>query len=337
MNSLERIVAAVRFERPDRVPVVAQVFGHAATLAGVALGDYVRDGATLARCQLAALEYYDYDAVFALMDANVEAEALGCGITYRPQNYPFVHHHVLADGADPDRLSLPDPQRDGRMPELLRAARLLRETLADRMLIVGCVLGPMTLASQLLGIEAALYLAADQPERLGAVLDLATEVAIRFGSAQLEAGVHLPIVFDPTASPEVLPPALYHELLLSRHTRLFAALKQAGSAVNWLHIAGTSTPILPAYVQAGVELANFDFCVDPLAAQRLLPQICLDGNIKPLAFVEAPPALISAEATRLLGLFAERGGFILSSGCEIPPEAQPANISAMVLAARQGE
>ena len=40
MNSLERIAAAVAFQATDRVPVIAQVFGHAATLAGVALDDY---------------------------------------------------------------------------------------------------------------------------------------------------------------------------------------------------------------------------------------------------------------------------------------------------------
>ena len=54
MNSLERIAAAVAFQTTDRVPVIAQVFGHAAALAGVPLDDYVRDGETLAGCQLAA-------------------------------------------------------------------------------------------------------------------------------------------------------------------------------------------------------------------------------------------------------------------------------------------
>ncbi|GAG45761.1 unnamed protein product, partial [marine sediment metagenome] len=34
MNSIERIKAAVNLETLDRVPVIAQVFGHAATLAG---------------------------------------------------------------------------------------------------------------------------------------------------------------------------------------------------------------------------------------------------------------------------------------------------------------
>ena len=77
-------------------------------------------------------------------------------------------------------------------------------------------------------------------------------------------------------------------------------------------------------------LAAFNFSGKMLQA---LPNTCIDGNIKPLAFVTATPAVIDAEATRLLDLFAPRGGFILSSGCEIPPEAQPANIKAMVTAA----
>ena len=80
MNGIERIRAAVDFETPDRVPVVAQVFGHAATLAGVALRDYVQNGNLLARCQIKALERYDYDAVFALMDVGVETEAVGSAL-----------------------------------------------------------------------------------------------------------------------------------------------------------------------------------------------------------------------------------------------------------------
>ena len=75
MNSLERIKAALGFEKPDRVPVIAQVFGHAAVLAGVCLREYLRDGEVLAGCQIKALQRYGYDAVFALMDTSVETEA----------------------------------------------------------------------------------------------------------------------------------------------------------------------------------------------------------------------------------------------------------------------
>jgi uroporphyrinogen decarboxylase len=335
MNSLERIQAAVTFQSPDRVPVIAQVFGHAATLAGVALGDYVRDGALLARCQMQALKHYDYDAVFALMDVNVETEAVGSVLTYRADQYPTIASYALAGGANLDALPIPDPRRAGRMPALLKAAHILRREVGDDVLVVGCVMGPMTLATQLLGAEAALYLAADEPERFARLLDFATEVVTRFGVAQLEAGAHLPIVFDPAATPEVIPAQFYREFELPRLKRVFAAFKQAGSAANWLHTAGAVEPILPFYPQAGAEIANMDYCVAPARAMQVLPQTCLDGNIKPLAFVEATPDEIAAESAAILRLFAGRGGFILSSGCEIPPESRPDNIAAMVLAARQ--
>ena len=204
----------------------------------------------------------------------------------------------------------------------------------DEVLVVGCVLGPMTVAVQLLGIESALYLAIDHPERFAGLLDFAAEVAIRFGRAQIEAGAHLPIVFDPCASPAVVPPQFFREFELRLLQKVFTAFKEAGAAANWLHIAGPVVPILPFYPQCGVDIANFDYCVSALEAQQAVPQTCLDGNIKPLSFVEATPEVIAEASWRLLNAFASRGGFILSSGCEIPPEAKPENVAAMVCAAR---
>ncbi len=109
-------------------------------------------------------------------------------------------------------------------------------------------------------------------------------------------------------------------------------MKSGGSFANWLHIAGPAETIYQYYPEAGVEIANFDYCVDPLRARQILPRTCLDGNIKSFSFVEATPNDIAAESASLLELFSSCGGFILSSGCEIPPEARPENIVAMVCA-----
>jgi uroporphyrinogen decarboxylase len=103
-----------------------------------------------------------------------------------------------------------------------------------------------------------------------------------------------------------------------------------------LHTAGAAESILPFYPLAGVDIANLDFSVDPERAMHALPHTCLDGNLKPLAFIYDSPDQIAAASARLLDLFDDRGGFILSSGCEIPPEARPENIMAMVRAARRG-
>lgn len=187
----------------------------------------------------------------------------------------------------------------------------------------------------MLGLETALFLALDDTPRWEQALNFATEVVIRFGQAQLQAGAHLPVVFDPSASPAVIPPNFFREFELPRLQRVFQELAGAGAMANWLHIAGPVSRILPYYRQAGVEIANFDYVVNAAEAQEKLPATCLDGNIKPLAFVEETPQEIEAAAMNLLSAFRNRGGFILSSGCEIPPESRPENVAAMVNAAQR--
>ena len=302
---------------------------------GSRLGDYVRSGELLARCQIQALKHYDYDAVFALMDTSVETEAVGSVLTYRADQYPSVRTYALSDGADLEGLSVPDPHRAGRMPELLEAVKILRREVGDDVLVVGCVLGPMTLATQLLGIEAALYLAIDEPERFSRLLDFATEIVIQFGISQIEAGAHLPMVFNPSASPAVIPlPILPRNSSYLVFARCSQPSRRRVPQPTGFISPGRLEPILSLYPQAGVDIANIDYEVDPLDAQRALPQICLDGNIKPLDFVEATPDVIADESSGLMNLFADRGGFIMSSGCEIPPESKPENIAAMVAAVR---
>ena len=328
MTGLERILAAVAFEPTDRVPVIPQIFGHAARIAGVPLGQYLTDATVLAQCQMAALERYRHDAVFALLDVNVETEALGSRLRFPQDGYPSVEHFAIEHPAAVTELAIPNPSKAGRMPVLLEAARLLRQGLENRVLVAGCVLGPMTLACQLLGAERALFAAVDEPEAFERLLDFATDVAVSFGQAQLQAGAHLCVVFDPSASPAVVPPTLFRELLAPRLRRLCEALKRKGSLANWLHIAGPVEPILPLYPDCRVDIANIDYCVDAKRARAAAPRLCLDGNIRPMAFVDSEPVDVTAASLRVLD--GAGPGFILSSGCEIPLEARPECVQALV-------
>ena len=98
------------------------------------------------------------------------------------------------------------------------------------------------------------------PDRLERLMDFATEVVIRFGQAQLQAGAHLLMVFDPSASPAVIPPNFFREFELPRLQRVFQALSEAGAAANWLHIAGPVAPILPYYAQGRSPDREFRLC-----------------------------------------------------------------------------
>ncbi|MFA5352752.1 MAG: uroporphyrinogen decarboxylase family protein [Thermodesulfovibrionales bacterium] len=335
MLSIERAVAAVGFQKHDRVPVIPQVLGHAAILSKVPLREYLTNGEILAQCQINALERYGYDAVFAIMDSFVEAEAIGSPLIYREGLYPSISRYILTGNNDFTALPVPDPLRDGRMPELLRAARILRQEVGKDRLVVGCVLGPMTLATQLMGMEKALFLSVDDPGSFEKILDYCTKVITRFGVSQIEAGVHLPLILDQAASPEIVSPDFFRTTLLPRLTTAFSAFVKAGAAANLLNIPGKTGSILPFYPEAGVHIAVFDYPVKPEDAGKALPGTCLFGNIKPFSFMEASPEEMAAEATALLNTFKDRGGFILSSGCEVPLETKPENLDALVASVRR--
>ncbi len=274
MDAVERIRRTVAFERCDRPPVVAQVFAHAAVALGRTMEDYLTSAAVAADCQISAQGHYGYDAVFAVLDLTLEAEALGGEVQSRRGLYPAISKAPFGPGAAFDRLAIPDPTTAGRMPMLLEMARTLRRAGCGGAAVVGLVQGPMTLAVQLVGMEPALCLAADEPERFVQLLDYAAAVSRAFGLA------------------------------------------------------------LPRYAALGADIGNFDYCVDPEPLLRALEgsRLCLDGNVKPLAFVTAEPDEVERDTERLLRTFDQRGGFIVSSGCEIPPEAREANVRAMVRA-----
>lgn len=127
MNSIERIISTVNFQQTDRVPVIPQIFGHAAAVSNIGLGDYVRDGRLIADSQLKALYRYKHDAVFALMDVYVETEAVGSVLRYKPDKYPDIRSYAISDDTDISMLQVPDPGAAGRMPELLKAIAALKD------------------------------------------------------------------------------------------------------------------------------------------------------------------------------------------------------------------
>lgn len=329
MNSLERVIAAVNFQPSDRPPVIAQLLGHTAVVEGYSIQEYILDGKLVAECQMKALKRYRHDAVFAAMDLTVEAEALGCRLCYHAHDYATIEQYALTEDDSFEHLSLPDPEQAGRMPQILLAVRALRQMTEDQVPVVGFTVGPMTLVSQLLGIEKALFLAIDAPDRFEKLLDFSAQTILHFGLCQLNAGAHLVLVFDPAATPNVVPPSFFRTYELPRLKMLFSAFKKKGSIANWLHIAGPVHKILPLYKEAGTDIANFDYCVSAEEAMAAAPDICLDGNIKPLSFLVGPASEIQERSSMLVKLFQNRGGFILSSGCEIPPASPPEHVHAM--------
>lgn len=332
MNSLERVLACLRFAKVDRIPCIPLVFGHAAWLTGVKLRSYVSDGKVMAQCQLQALQEFGHDAVFAYADNSVEAEAIGARLSYPENTYPVIQTPCLESLKDLDRLVVPDPLNSGRLPQVVEACRILRHRVGERTLVVGIVLGPLSIAGQIMGLEKLLYSLLDDPQGVKAVLDFTAETSIAFGLSMLRAGIHIPLLYDPTASCSVITEKIFVEFEAPLIKRVFSTFKAAGAQACWLQITGRTQPILPYFRDTGADLATVDYLVDLEEAFNLSPELGLLGNLKPYCFVAKQPEEIGQRGRQLVNLAAERGGFILGSGGEVPLEARAENVRALVKA-----
>jgi len=85
MTSKERLLAAVRGQAHDRVPVTPLFMQWAARFIHKSYRDYYLDGETLADAQLAVAEALNTDHVCCISEPWTEADAYGMSIDY-PEN-----------------------------------------------------------------------------------------------------------------------------------------------------------------------------------------------------------------------------------------------------------
>ncbi|MBI5637505.1 MAG: DUF4445 domain-containing protein [Nitrospinae bacterium] len=336
MNSSERVFSLLKFLEADRPPVIPEIFGVAATLTGETPRNYVSSGSVLAKCQIEARKMIGHDAVFAVADLCVEPEAIGCGIVYPEDNYPYVKEPVIQNPADFKKLSVPDPRTGGRMPEMLNAVRILKKEMGGCIPVVAGASGPMTIASRIMDIEKMLYMIVDEPARFREILDYCGEVCFTWMFALAAEGADIVIMSDPASSPSVLPAKIYREFAEGSVHSIFTRLKQAfPEKFTWYSVAGPLQNNTAIISYAGADITTVDYVVPIEAAMEYSGITAINGNVKPLLFLESNPDEIRAEARKLFKATRVRERFILGSGCEIPLYSAAENIKALVRAAEE--
>ncbi|MCX6632976.1 MAG: hypothetical protein NTW28_35720, partial [Candidatus Solibacter sp.] len=82
MTGKERILAKLRGDPTDSLPLMPITMMFAADLAGVPYIDYARDHRVLADAQVAVAKRFDFDYVSAISDPAREASDLGATVEW---------------------------------------------------------------------------------------------------------------------------------------------------------------------------------------------------------------------------------------------------------------
>mgnify|MGYP006285343485 FL=1 len=244
------------------------IYEHKARLIGRAPAEVSRSADLLEQALLAEHATYGADYLTVGIDVyNVEAEACGARIVAHDETAcPEIPDAPwsIEDAAEGDLESLlvmPDIPGAGRFRVILEASRRAQAALSSieqPPVLRVAASGPFSIASKLLGMEPLLIGAITQDPSTLRVLDFCTDLSIAWCTQIRRAGFEALIV-DSSASPPMIGPEPYRELILPLHRRIMEALEAVGQERRPLILGGDTTLIAKDIVSAGATVVICDF------------------------------------------------------------------------------
>lgn len=334
MNERERLIASLRLEPVDRVPVVSHL--QAATVdlmeaTGCYWPEANRDARQMLILALAANRIAGLESVKVPFDVALDPTAFGVltgnDSLDRP---PSVLRPIIASAEDVEALDIPDPRRDGRAPVVLEALRTL-SGMGLSIPIFSGVIAPFMLAGQIRGEEAAIMDVMIDPDLMKGLLAKCADWCVLYAEAQLEAGAEVISLIDATASGTILSPDQYREFALPFQRKVVNAIHEQGAPVI-LHICGDTAMNFEMMMSTGADGISVDQCMDMKWVKEQTAGRCAAvGNVSPTSTLlfQTPE-----DVTRSCREIISAGTDVLAPGCGIAPRTPLANMMAMASSVR---
>ncbi|MGQ9722244.1 MAG: uroporphyrinogen decarboxylase family protein [Candidatus Jordarchaeum sp.] len=334
LTAKERMKRVFLRQDPDRIPAYPSVGAGNARLAGMSIKQFITDPESMASAILKAYKLYTPDVMLILGDTLVEAEAFGVKLKYYEDRLPEAVDFPVKDlKKDVKNIKMPDPRKDGRLPNILKAGELVLEELRKTTAVGGLVAGPFSLLMALRGPEQIYYDMVENPDYVHEMLDITTAFSIEEGRAQAEVRLGLNLG-DPIAG--TLSPKQFDEFAGPALKKVIKTWASEGKFCA-LHICGDVNHLIDKLVELGPGMLSVDAPVNLAEAKRKIAgRVVLVGNVDPVkVMLEGTPEDVKKAVKECIRQAAPGGMYMLATGCEVPPETPLANLRAFMDAARE--
>lgn len=273
-----------------------------------------------------------FDAVRVPFCQTIEAEIFGSVLRQGgKENVPSISGHRYKFGEKP---AFPeDFLKKGRIPQVLEAVRILKDTIGDRAAVVGGIIGPFSIAGNIIDVTDLLKAASKEPESVLPYLEVAEQAGTMFARALVDAGADVICIEDMLASLDLISPRIYRDVAWPWEKKQIQQLRDVPTI---LHICGKVDSVIVDLANTGVDALSLDIKVDIRAVKatlgRLGKKIPLIGGIDCIrTLLPKGPEDVEEEVLDAL----DDGYDIIAPCCSIPPATPTANLLAMVSAAKQ--
>ena len=308
----------------DRIPSCPITGRCNAKLIAASTREFLTDPKIMVKAQIAANELYKPDILVMKGDSLMEAEAVGNELKFPEHSICFSTRVALEEKGILNKLSLPDPTKDGRMHGFLEAVAEVNRAVTEPD-VFAFVTGPWGIAIELRKAEKLLGDAKDDPVFFHELMAFTAQICIRFGEALLPMIGRINFS-ECNASSSFIFPKMYREFIFPYHKQIvdhFKA-KQVGAG---LHICGYADPILDDIVSTGASIISVDAPTDLARAVDLSEgRAVLMGNIDRIQFSAGKREDMKRALEKCIRIAGKKSAFILASGCELRASASPEKV-----------
>jgi uroporphyrinogen decarboxylase len=280
-----------------------------------------------AQVTLQPVEKFKLDAAIIFSDILIPLEPMGVEFEFAKGEGP-VFHHPIREMKDIEKLRVIEPEE---VPFLVKAIRIVRKELEEKIPLIGFSGAPFTLASYIIeGGHSKNYILTkglmyQNPPAWDAVMNKISDVLIRYLNAQIRAGVQAVQLFDSWVG--CLSPTDYEEYVLPYSKRVIDGIDKG---VPLIHFATSSSTLLGLMRRAGGDVIGVDWRIDIGEAwERIGYEVAIQGNLDPVILFGSVD-LIKGETKRILDRVGGRPGHIFNLGHGILPTTPVENVAALV-------
>ncbi len=320
-------------EPADRPAIMYQHLGaarHVLAAAGLTMREGFHDPEAFARIAMMGQRVTGFDNVMAGWgDILIEARAHGMEWAFPEKDYyPRSKKYVEMTPSNLEKIEPVDPLKDEYWSVPLRAAKIMMDRVGNEVEVLGCVVTPMGIAGEIVGLENLLMASFTDPDVVDRLLGTVVGSLEIYGEHMSRFGISTIYVED-GAELSLNRPEEIERYQLANLKKVVESFHSHGMKVIAHNCA--AKPYLDGYIGVGADAVTFHVTAVDLEKTMNM----FRGRLAVMAGIDQTTLLfkgtereIQAEVERIFDAWGDDSGFMFTTGCEMAFKTPVENIIA---------
>ncbi|MBA2882807.1 [methyl-Co(III) methanol-specific corrinoid protein]:coenzyme M methyltransferase [Desulfosalsimonas propionicica] len=330
LTSKERVLKLFRKEAVDTMPFFSgmsmlpiQVIDEM----GIRFAQIHTSAEYMAESALKSARMFGFDSTVIPYDMCTIPEALGRGINLYDKSEGILFPTVPTKWQTLAEVEIPsDFMEQGRMPMIDQAYKKLIDESKNGEFAVGAwLLGPFTMAGQVIELDLLLKGAKKYKEQVDEFLRKMTDVVIAAGQHYQSLGVDFINIREMGSGTDILSPRMWKTLIQPNLIKVFNAL----NSPKVLHICGSTDMIIEMMNECGADALSVDQKNNVVESRKKLGnETLIFGNFDPFGTLvtNQDPAFVETTVKQCI----DDGVDAVWPGCDLWPDMPKENVEALV-------